>query len=76
VRIAAIVAANSRAVVIGHPGARLANRKLRTATRQVAAGRHDHAVHVDHIVDDEGRQSREHDSRQFAYVTRDRPCRN
>jgi hypothetical protein len=35
---------------------------------------HDHAVQVRHIVDDQGRQPREHDPRQFAYVTRGRPC--
>lgn len=45
-RIAAIVSMNSLSVVISHPGAgsSLANRKLRVATRRIAAGHPAHAA--------------------------------
>jgi hypothetical protein len=35
---------------------------------------HDHVVLVRYILDDQGRQPGEHDSRKFIYVTRHRPC--
>jgi hypothetical protein len=72
---------HDRAPVCGHVGDRPLVVPVHLA-RQAAAPRarhrpargprpdHDHAVPVGHILDDQGRQSGEHDSRQFTDVTR------